>query len=202
MDLVHGDPEPAPVRRRRRGADLEGALLDAAWAELTERGYDGFTMDAVAVRAGTSRPVLYRRWPGKHELVRAAIAHAGARARPQMPDTGSLRGDLVSLLEHANTARLGFIIFLNLQLGSYYRETGTSLAELRDGLGGAHREAVELIFARAIERGELDEVKLTPRIARLPFDLVRQQITMTLEPVPTAAIEEILDTIFLPLVQP
>jgi AcrR family transcriptional regulator len=193
---------PGSVQRRRRGAELESALLEAAWAELTERGYDAFTMDAVAVRAGTSRPELYRRWPGKHELVRAAIAHANARARPRNPDTGSLRGDLVALLEHANTSRLGIIIFLNLQLGSYFRETGTSLAELRDGLGGGHREAVELIYARAIERGELDAAKLTRRIARLPFDLVRQQITMTLEPVPASAIEEIVDTIFLPLVRP
>jgi hypothetical protein len=42
---------------------------------------------------------------------------------------------------------------------------------------------------------------LTPRIAQLPFDLVRHQMMMTLAPVPTDAIEEIVDTIFLPLVR-
>ena len=47
--------------QRRRGPALEEALLDAAWTELTERGYDEMTIDAVAVRAGTSRAVLYRR---------------------------------------------------------------------------------------------------------------------------------------------
>jgi AcrR family transcriptional regulator len=190
-----------PVRRRRRGADLERALLDAAWAELTERGYEAFTMDAVAGRAGTSRPVLYRRWPGKHDLVRAAIGHAGAQARPRMPDTGSLRGDLISLLEQANKTRLDIIIFLSLSLGSYYRETGTSLSELRDALAGGHRAAVEQILERAIERGEIHGARLTPRIAQLPFDLVRHQMMMTLAPVPTDAIEEIVDTIFLPLVR-
>jgi AcrR family transcriptional regulator len=197
------DPlDSKPVQRRRRGADLERALLDAAWAELNERGYEAFTMDAVAGRAGTSRPVLYRRWPGKHELVRAAIRHAGAQARPRLPDTGSLRGDLIALLKQANKTRLGIIIVLGLHLGTYYRETGTSAADLRDTLAGGHGAAVDEIFRRAIERGEVDPATLTPRIAKLPFDLVRQQIMMTLEPVPADELEEIVDTIFLPLVRP
>jgi len=59
-------------RRRRYGAALEEALLDAAWDELGEIGYAGFTVDAVARRAGTSRPVLYRRWPSRARLVLAA----------------------------------------------------------------------------------------------------------------------------------
>ena len=59
--------------QRRRGEVLEKALLDAAWAELTERGYDDLTVDAVATRAGTSRAVLYRRWPSKQELVLATL---------------------------------------------------------------------------------------------------------------------------------
>jgi hypothetical protein len=67
--------------RRRRGPALEEALLDAAWTELTERGYDDMTIDAVAVRAGTSRAVLYRRWPNKQELVLATLAHEVRKRR-------------------------------------------------------------------------------------------------------------------------
>jgi AcrR family transcriptional regulator len=59
------------VTRRRYGAALERALLGAAWEELRESGYAGFTIDAVARRAGTSRPVLYRRWPNRAQLVLA-----------------------------------------------------------------------------------------------------------------------------------
>ena len=61
--------------RRRRGDVLERALLDAAWAELEDSGYDDLTIDAVAQRAGTSRAVLYRRWPNKQDLMLAALAH-------------------------------------------------------------------------------------------------------------------------------
>src|SRR4051812_21660767 len=102
------------VRRRRRGQELEDALLDAAWDELTEQGYDTFTIDAVAARAGTSRPVIYRRWPGKHELVRAAIGHNFAKGRRPLPDTRTLRGDIVALLRQANETRTGVAAFLSL----------------------------------------------------------------------------------------
>ena len=68
--------DEAPVRRRR-GSELEGALLDAAWEELQANGYAGLTYDAVAARAGTSKPALYRRWPTKADLVVATMRHAG-----------------------------------------------------------------------------------------------------------------------------
>src|SRR5580704_17603611 len=58
---------------RRRGEALETALLDAAWEELQAVGYAGLTTEAVADRAGTSRAVIYRRWPKRAELVIAAL---------------------------------------------------------------------------------------------------------------------------------
>ena len=45
-------------RQRRRGEDLENALLDAAWQEFKSVGFYDLTIDAVAQRAGTSRAVL------------------------------------------------------------------------------------------------------------------------------------------------
>ena len=61
----------APVRRH--GADLEGALLDAAWQQIMEQGLDGSTFEGVANRARTSRPVLYRRWSTREEMAVAAL---------------------------------------------------------------------------------------------------------------------------------
>ncbi|WP_432840929.1 TetR/AcrR family transcriptional regulator [Dactylosporangium sp. CA-092794] len=191
-----------PAQHRRRGAELESALLDAAWSELLDSGYDGFTIDAVAVRAGTSRAVLYRRWPAKQDLVRAALAHHGANNWPPPPQTGSLRGDLIALLVQTNETRIGIATFVMLQLAAYYKETGTTIADLRDVMPGNHESVVEQIMRRAVDRGEIDPAKLTPRIARLPFDLYRYELMTTLEPVPRATIEEIVDTAFLPLVTP
>lgn len=197
MDLQESD-----VRRRRRGQELENALLDAAWEELSERGYEAFTIDAVATRAGTSRPVLYRRWPSKQELVRAAIGHGFDRDRPKVPDTGSLRGDVIALMRQSNKTRVGLAMLLSVNLAAYYRETGTSLSELRATILGGQVTASDQIMARAIERGEIDPDRLTPRIAKLPYDLFRQEVLMTLKPLSNQAIVEIVDTIFLPLVSP
>src|ERR1700744_3783867 len=85
-------------RTRRRGAALEEALLDAAWDELQVAGYQAMTMEAVADRAGTSRAVLYRRWPKRAELVVAALRRHRPISSGEVPDTGSLRGDVLALL--------------------------------------------------------------------------------------------------------
>ena len=87
---------PEPVRRRRRGQQLESALLDAAWTELVEAGFANLTMESVAARAQTGIAVLYRRWANKDQLVLAAVAHYGQAHPIETPDTGTLRGDLAS----------------------------------------------------------------------------------------------------------
>jgi AcrR family transcriptional regulator len=187
------------MAERRRGAVLEAALLDAAWAELAENGYAGFTLDAVAQRAGTSRPVLYRRWPDRHALVRAAVAHARERRAPRIPDTGSLRGDLLALLRESNATRVQFATVMGIHLAGYYQETGTSPADLREVLHAGEENQLDLVYQRAIDRGEVQPGVLTDRLKSLPFDLLRLEMLMTYAAAPDAVLEEIVDTIFLPL---
>jgi AcrR family transcriptional regulator len=187
--------------QRRRGRVLEEALLDAAWAEITERGYDDMTIDAVAVRAGTSRAVLYRRWPNKQELVLAAVAHEAGKDVVVAPDTGSLRGDVIALLRQANKVRVGLATQLFTQLGGFYRQSGTSLAELSAFVQGGRDAILEEAIQRAIDRGEIQPEQVTERIARLPVDLFRHEILMTMRPLSEEAIEEIVDGIFLPLIE-
>lgn len=193
--------DDAPAPQRRRGAALENALLDAAWDELVERGYDAFTIESVAERAQTSRAVLYRRWPTRPELVQAAVVHAGQKERVATPDTGSLRQDMVELLRRANQARARLGIIMALQLSGYYAETGTGLSQLRSAFLAGRGSAVDTLLSRAVQRGEVDSAKLSPRVAGVPFDLYRQELLMTLKPVPDEVIESIVDEVFMPLVR-
>ncbi|MFJ5232258.1 TetR/AcrR family transcriptional regulator [Kitasatospora sp. NPDC088391] len=186
------------MAERRRGAELERALLDAAWAELVETGYAGFTMDAVVKRAGTSPPVLYRRWPDRDALARAAIAHVLAAARLEVPDTGSLRTDLLTLMRAINATRAELVALMSVQLAGYHRATGTAPAEL---LAAGGPDGTEAIYDRAVARGEADPAKLTPRIRALPFDLLRQELLTAHAPVPDEVLAEIVDTVLLPLVR-
>ena len=194
--------EEAPIPQRRRGAALENALLDAAWDELADKGYTAFTIESVAERASTSRAVIYRRWPTKPDLVRAAVGRAGQKERVEIPDTGSLRDDVVELLRRANQSRASLGIMMVLQLSGYYAETGTGLSELRSIFLASSGRAVDTLVARAVARGEVDPAKLTPRVVSVPFDLYRQELLMTLKPVPDAVAESIVDEVFMPLVRP
>jgi AcrR family transcriptional regulator len=169
---------------------------------LRDNGYAGFTLDAVAGRAGTSRPVIARRWAGRHDLLHATIAHIGARQPSPTPDTGSLRGDLIALLRELNTSRRDLATVLGVQLGGYYQETGTSLSYLRDVLLSGEDAVLDRILGAAVERGEADPDRLTARIRSLPVDLLRHHVFLTFQPMPDDGIEEIVDTIFLPLVRP
>jgi len=98
---------------------LEDALLDAAWDQLVSGGYGVFTFEAVAERAGTSRPVIYRRWPNREALVVAAVERFFIRGSRPVPDTGSLRGDVIALLTQANETRAAAAAVISVQLGTY-----------------------------------------------------------------------------------
>ena len=189
------------MAERRRGAALEQALLDAAWEELTEHGYARFTMDAVVKRAGTSPPVLYRRWSDRDELVRAAIAHVLRKHVLEVPDTGSLREDVLTLMREINATRLQLVTVMSVNLASYYQETGTSPGDLFDPTTTGRKEAVDVLFDRALARAEVTPDRLTERVKSLPFDLLRHEFLTTFAPVPDHVLEEIVDTIFLPLVR-
>ena len=143
-------------------------------------GYAAFTIDAVAERAGTSRPVLYRRWKTREDLVLAAIGQQITRDVRPVPDTGTLRGDVIAMLLDANETRVAMAAIIVGQLGAYYQETRTTPADVRRQILGDRTTRMEIIVRRAVERGEIDPARLTPRIAALPFDLVRQEVMMTL----------------------
>jgi AcrR family transcriptional regulator len=188
-----------PVRRRR-GENLENALLEAAWDELVEVGYAALTMDGVATRAGTSRAVLYRRWARKDELALAAFRHYGQTHPIKVPDTGSLRGDLLALLREASIQRLAFAAVVSAQFNGILIETGATPADVRSRLLSGRPFGSNDVFERARERGELDLDRLPESVLMLPLDLLRHDMVMTLKPITEQRLIEIVDEIFLPLV--
>lgn len=88
-------------RPRDRGIDRR--LSEATIDVLRESGYDALTFDKVAVKAGVSRPTIYRRWPNKAAL----IAYVLNETVPPLdvPDDGSP-------LEKVKAAAVGLILAL------------------------------------------------------------------------------------------
>ncbi|CDJ99874.1 Regulatory protein TetR [Microbacterium sp. C448] len=89
---------PRPGRKRDHSRDPE--ILQAAIDILAEEGFDGMTIDMVATRAKAGKATLYRRWPSKAELVLDAIGcmKAADLSPDKLPDTGTLRGDLIGMI--------------------------------------------------------------------------------------------------------
>jgi len=190
----------AAGRSRRRGAELDEALLHAAWAVLVESGYSGFTYDAIAARAHTSRAVLYRRWPHRRQMLERTLHRFWEPI--ETPDTGSLREDAITLLRTVNRARADLMTVVTQRLADYFRETGSTPAELRQTLGVAERDdAFETIVDRAVARGELDRAPSTDRIVHLPLDLLRHDLMLRVAADTDETITEIVDRVWLPLLR-
>ncbi|MGH7858471.1 MAG: TetR/AcrR family transcriptional regulator [Candidatus Binatia bacterium] len=67
--------------------------MEAATSLLVERGPAGFTVEAIVERTGVAKTTIYRHWPTRTDLLAAAMAHLFGATR--VPDTGTLRGDLL-----------------------------------------------------------------------------------------------------------
>jgi Tetracyclin repressor-like, C-terminal domain len=103
------------------------------------------------------------------------------------------------MMKIANRARLELITALTVHLGGYYQETGTSPVDLRKTAFPTRPHIPRMLLDRAIARGEVSPATVSDRIASVPYALLQQEFFMTLKPVSNATIEEIVDTIFLPL---
>ena len=188
------------IRQRRRGEELEAELLEAAWQELVEVGFGKLTMESVAARAKTGVAVLYRRWPNKDELVVAAIRHYGMTHPVEIPDTGSLRGDMIALLTSASSARVGYVAIAGAAFSGLLASAGLTPGQVREKVMGDRPLWSAQIYARAHERGEIDLDRIPPAVLTMPFDLMRHDMLMTYTTIPPERILAIVDDLFMPIV--
>jgi AcrR family transcriptional regulator len=137
----------ARVRRSKQ------AVLAAAHQLLSEEGLQGVSIDAVARRSGVAKTTIYRHWPSRSALLLDACSKLGAR--PEIPDTGSLAGDLGQLLPYLasqlRTARWATVLPSIIDAAEREAEIAEMHAQLHAGFMVPFRTVVE----RAQRRGEL-----------------------------------------------
>lgn len=188
-----------PIGSRRRGPALENAVLEAAWEELLAVGYRNLTMEGIARRARTSKPVIYRRWPSRVEVVGAALRNRFGSLADPLPDTGSLREDVLSVLRRM--ARRFTDIPPEARQGLISEALAEASRLERNPAGEVIPRVLRTILQRAAERGEIEDAQIPARVVRLPADLVRHEMVVSDSPVPERVLSEIVDEIFLPLVK-
>jgi AcrR family transcriptional regulator len=184
---------------RRRGATLEHALLDAAWEELQSSGYAKLTIERVAERAGTSRAVIYRRWRNRSELVIAAMRYRQPVISGAVPDTGTLRGDVLAVLRRASARITAIGPDTVIGMLSDLLSDDEAFDQVLEHFVRSGGEVMSGVLDRAVARGEARD-DISPRVARLPLDLLRHELILTHQPPSQRTLEEIVDDIFLPLV--
>jgi AcrR family transcriptional regulator len=140
---------------RKLDRSRDTSILDATLEALAESGYDGMTIDMVAARTGAARATVYRRWPTKAKLVLDAVARmSGSDIDPDdLPDTGSLRGDLAAAtVEQTVEEQQLRIKVLTALLTSGPAEP--RLAEAAAAGIGPWIAATRTLLQRAVDRGE------------------------------------------------
>lgn len=183
------------VRTRRRGEQLEHAVYEAAVEELIATGYADLTMEGIATRARCGKSVLYRRWPGKRELVLAALVH-------QLPPLPAARRDLSarqnlltvfsSLVDvfSGQTPYPGLVVMAQLLHDPDLR------AAYGDSVVAPRMRVIEAIIAAGVASGEIDPAAVTELTARTGPALIVQRVLLGGTMPARAELEQIVETLF------
>lgn len=160
---------------RPRTPEIDRRLVEATRRLLAESGYDALTMEAVAAAAGVGKPALYRRYPSKAHLVFAATVEASIPA--ELPDTGSLRGDLHVLVH----GLVGSLLASPRSAVADQFATAIRGAEFARTLversHGPALDVIEVVWRRALNRGEVRaDVDGRARLADLSSLLVMRTL--------------------------
>lgn len=170
------------------------AVLRAALDELSRSGFSALRIEEVAARAGVNKTTVYRRWPSKVELVAAAI-QSTAGYRESVPDTGSLRGDLLELVKrmlataHAPEG-IAIVRLMNAGVGSD-PEIERLLLSLRKAAAARRLQ----VITRAQARGELSRDIDGPLLLDAVFAPVILRITRYGEDVDMATATALVDLV-------
>jgi hypothetical protein len=191
---------PKPGRRRNHTRDPE--ILQAALEVLAETGYDGMTIDMVAARAKAGKATLYRRWPSKAELVIDAVActKPGDIDHAHLPDTGTLRGDLIAMIKpHAikdGERKLKIMAGLLSMLSRNPDLADAVNAAIVEPRAVAHR----ILMRRAADRGEISPDCDIETLSLITPAMVAYRALVLKKPVDRPFLISLIDGVLLPAV--
>ena len=173
---------------------MRAAAIEAALAELADRGYSALSLEGVARRAGVHKTTLYRRWGTREELVLEAMLDR-ADKHISVPNTGALRDDLLELActAAANAASPEVAAMARAVAAEAPRDSRLAEANRRFW---AERLALDgVIVERAIERGDVAPGTEPGRVIESVLGPIHLRLLLTGEPVDHAFLDGIVDVV-------
>ncbi len=189
--------DDASPRGRRLDATRDVALRRAALELLAEQGYDCMTIDALAARAHASKVTIYRRWAGKAELVVDALS--SLKGVPDVPDTGSLRGDLEAMVRQATSRDSQFDAQLMAGLVTALARDDELRQVFRERLVDPRMGTLRQVFERAAARGEIPSDRNLDLLVRVFPALAVQHLLIFGETVDREFAARVIDDVLMPL---
>jgi AcrR family transcriptional regulator len=191
---------------RKRGATLEAAILEAAFAEISEVGYIAFTVEGVAARARTGKASIYRRWPTKAELVMDALL-----TRMPTPEQCGINLDIpdsVSTVDALYGVARAIATVITSPAGDAMRAikcealADPQLARLIDDRFQAPRRAAMIgLLKRGVARGEVRPGADSVLVADVLPAILTHRVIMQREPLTEKHLKDIMEQVFIPLIE-
>ncbi|WP_375424695.1 TetR/AcrR family transcriptional regulator [uncultured Friedmanniella sp.] len=198
-DVTDGAEQP-PKLGRKRDHTRDPEILQAAVEVLAECGYERMTIDMVAARAKAGKATLYRRWASKGELVVDAIAcmKQGEYSPDNLPDTGTLRGDLLAMIRPHSLEEserklqvMGAVASMMTRDPQLAEAVGAAITEPRSALNRA-------LMQRAVDRGEVRADADIETIAQIGPSMAAYRTLTQGKPVDRTFLVSIIDSVVLP----
>ena len=196
----------ANAPQRKRGAALEDAIREAAYAELTEVGYTAFSVEAVAARARTGKASIYRRWSSKNDLVMDALC--AVLPTPEACGIAMDLDDSVTTFDALRNVAHAIATVITSPAGDAMRTikceaaADPDLARLIDERFQAPRRAALLgLLRRGVERGEVRPEAATQLVADVVPAVLTHRVILQREPLTEADITAMIEQVFIPLIE-
>jgi AcrR family transcriptional regulator len=191
------DPDRAVPRGRRpggRSARVRADAIAATLAELAESGYSALSLENVARRAGVHKTTLYRRWGTREELVLETMLDRAAQ-RVSVPDTGSLRQDLLELARTAAANAATPEVAAMARAVAAQAPHDQRLAAANRRFWDERLELDRVIVERAIERGEVAIATDPHRVIEFVLGPIHLRLLLTGEPIDDGFLQGIVDVV-------
>jgi AcrR family transcriptional regulator len=191
---------PSARLGRKRDHTRDPEILDAAVQVLAETGYEGMTIDMVAARAKAGKATIYRRWPSKADLVLDAVAclKANELDPEHLPDTGSLRGDLVSMIRPRTVEEGERKLRVMAGLFSLVSSSPELAEAVRTSIIEPRAAVNRLFLRRAIERGEIPADADVDLLAMVAPAMIAHRQLVERRPIDADYLMALIDGVVLP----